>query len=562
MDKSKKPLCSFARTIGNTGTRKMSGMILFLQFLEKYDGRTYDKELAYEMFIDMVMSCVYLPRSYFFSEYKKNREFNIYSKDEIVNKLNETFVVNNKDYKDLYDYANSRVKTFYVGLMNLALCRVLSNKPIEITKMGRSLLDCIKIKEMEEREFGGQSEENEKIYRAILLTIFCKLPQDAFSESHPNVRKMGNKKRIFPFLIGLLTQLETISNRETLIVSAWPNSDVRDCVSFIQNFRVNPYYGKSTLIEHLIEKFNLDKEVIYKNKNNTSKEDIEKNLIEVFKNQLIPFFCETGLININSDGSIYLNYNEISTINYIIDTYLFLDSYESYEEQFNDMQIIDKTFLNMSCNDFKKSDSIKNYAAIHTIDELKNKVLSEMRLPSKAGDSFELNVNLLLQKLCPSAVSRPNYTFDEKMEIRHHAPSGKSDFTMHSEEYALSCEVSLKSRDRDQIRDELESIIRHIEEVYRNNNGKAFGLFIAPKLGENYTMFIDSYNVFNSLRKNSTDVKILVLSLDELFKMIDLLSKKYKEVTIDILYDYSMKLIDEKVKLLSKQVYEKHLLNA
>lgn len=187
MDKSKKinkikdGKNGFVRTIGNTGTRTMDGVKRIIKFFEQYTGKVYNKYTAYDMFIDMVMEGVYFPESPFFSEYEKNYNFVKYSREFIIEKLNENFITEDSKDKDLYDYANKTVKKFFVGLMNMGLCIVVSNKPMILTPMGEAFLNNLKKADEEIEKYGKQSKENILMYQAILSSIFAKMPQNPFS---------------------------------------------------------------------------------------------------------------------------------------------------------------------------------------------------------------------------------------------------------------------------------------------------------------------------------------------------------------------------------------------
>ena len=509
---------SFVRTFGSSGKcRSASGSFEYLIVLSDYEGRIYTKELGLEMYIDIIYRGISIPQSVGFKKFKENKS--LYSKEDIYDLLIEKL----GSLEAVYKEANKRVKTYYVGLMSFCFCTVLSNKPITLTQTGRLIVDCLK----------ENSDRSKKVISCILTTVLCKMQQNCFNNVSPYKRKMGNKKSPFPFLLALLKEVEYIGGTDYIVLSGWHNSNVKACAGVINEIRSLGIENKSKVVPYVMDICDIKQDKVYKY-SNTESDNTEDNIIKVFTDNLNNFYIETGLVKLSNDGYLYLNYNEMETIDYIIDTYLNVPSYSSYEEQVKSLLEIDKKFYIDVIEKLEILEKFKSLSEITSFDEIKEKIYSDMSCVEnhKKPAYFEYNINLLLQKLCSSDTSEPHYSLSSDCEPIAFAGGNQCDFIMKNSKLDMLGEVTLLSRDKEQIERELDSITNHAIEYANNNDKDCFMLFVAPVINDKMKYLIKGFNLM------PYKCKILALSLDELYEIVDKLNLENRKITIEDIYKF------------------------
>lgn len=499
--------------------RYPEGTNYYLSVLNEYRGMILTKELARSIFYRICSDHMY--KASVLDEFKHMASP---IPIDIVEERMDAF------FTGTSQTPHGRFMTLFIGHKKLGFCSIEIDKPIIIRKNGLRLL---KFYDIYNSPYSTEEEKIEalKEMKIVYRNALVYLVHEPLIFERPDIY---NNKVIVPFLFGVLKELGSIGRRDSIIVSMWPNNNVKACCETILQLRRNKdLYTEKNCVNYMLNIIGVEHQVFF-NKKNTEEKKTISDIYDAFQNNWCHFLEFAEFIELTSEKRITLNLNEMDCIDMIISEYSDLCSKfrtkEEYEKsldyfnpKFNAKPVSMRTDLDRFYSQSEK------WTFEEAIEELKKlnkgkKYERNSKIPSNIDDAslLEFLSSICLHKVLKSDIVKPNFFCDNNGMIlpKGHAGAKKADIIVENYQKDMLVEVTLL-RDKYSIMDkEYGSVMRHLELYNAKNSRSAFTLFIAPEIPTNFISSIGGYN------KNESNINNMVIPIS-LSDFIKLMKKLY-----------------------------------
>lgn len=390
-------------------------------------------------------------------------------------------------------------------------------EPFYITELGKLLINSIPENELSHKVH-GDIENTTAEEQIIFAHIMAK-----HKSSNP-FRRCSFSNSPFPLLLkSLLLMAEDdalkayISLNEVLIVIVWPNNNPNELIEFIREFRINNIgNGSQEEIENYVKK-KLSINSLW------TKSASGKSAIDAYWRRL----KATGLF-LRKGYSIYLDSLQKDLINYIIDTYLPVQNFETEKLYFNYISTIDEQLLSFKQQTlFATNNKLKNVAEYLSWEQIKQELIdSSIGVSSKIIDLNGIKPALRYEFICGVAITKKftktitnancrtdSFGWPIGFAIGQHGTNTGADIECFEEKMNFIIEPSRGTSKSEQFR-ECFSIEEHLESFISGQNKDAKSFFIAPRLSsriKRFAIFLEWENEKPIMKNLTTDDFINVL---------------------------------------------------
>jgi len=511
MAKSKfKPL-SFSTTMRNP-----ERIGKFLNCVLPYENQILTNDVINGIIYNIISKKIYI------TNYEKIKYKGINEEDDIIlsrEEVHDILINSPQKHKEAGFESgwSSRFATWFSFSQELGFITYEMNKPITISQTGHMLIDAL----------NEETPNNEKIANIFL---------NAMIKYHTNnpYKKNLNSNIPLVLLLNVLKLLKEdqeengagVFRKELSLFICWPDDDANKLYQTIKEIRKVYHYSYSDdfMYEKCLNILNSDNTVYFK------KEKICGEAIDEYIRKM----RITGIISLRGNGR-FLDFNnlEIEKINYILENYKNVKSFESKEEYSNYIGQIDNNILEIETNPkidirtlrLKKLNEIADTYSKETIN-------NELRIVCKKRYSSDplfkyideparlefLTSVALIQNFTGLQVE-PNYVIDDEGLPTSTAGGGVPDILCRDTEYDNLVEVTLMCGRSDQVNNEIIPIRRHLLKL-RDENNKSFAIFLAPIIHEDTKESANWY-------KYRENLDIIPLDIEEFIYKISNLSKIY-----------------------------------
>lgn len=511
-------------TLNTTGrNRKPMGSVEIFSVLEDFRGLILTKEVAKEIFYSMCSKRIFEPEPL-----KKYRpELDIIPLDVVYEIMDAYYIEKPKYMPPL-----GRLNTLFIGQKKFGFCQFDEGEIIYISDIGMRLINSYK----RYTSIGVSEKDKKDAYKDILIiyrNALARIVQEEMVFDYSNIQ---NNKVVLPFLFGVLKELHSLGGRDLIIVSMWPDNNVKACCKTILQLRKDKEsYTEANCVEYMVKVLGITHEDIF-NKEKTSESATISNIEDAWFNNWFKYLTFVEWIEITEDRRVVLNLNEIESIDYVISAYSDLCSkYSSLAEYEKSLRYFDEKLAEKPTSMYTDLDRFKkqaeNWSFEEIIDELKRlngdkTIKRNSKIPIDVEDAsvFEFVTALALNKVLKTDNVIPNFSMSNTGMIlsKGHAGGKKSDIVVENYDRNMLVEVTLLRNADDIMRKEYSPIISHLED-YNNkkedNKNEAFCLFIVPNIPDSFIRSLNGYN-------NNITGMILPITLSDFIKLVLKYSKK------------------------------------
>ena len=330
-------------------------------------------------------------------------------------------------------------------------------------------------------------------------------------------RNVSNDFNYFQFITNVLIKLHELDKSlsyEQFVLSLFSrDGNIND---FLEEINSNKFNDEHTLYEYLVDKYGV---------NNTI-----RTVTKDYPDAVIRLLKITGFISIKYSGKlkIMINYDKLEFINQIFSSeYTFTDNQKQNRKLFFDQyNLYSNQLLGITARwtvegrediHFKLKRVVDDYGIdVKKINELLNNFIlnkdHEFKyVPSPLKLEFYLAI-LLYLVYGKDFIIAPNYKADSLGLPISHAPGNQGDIYVYSEVINWLVEVTLIRNKQQQLNSETTSVIRHLEEDYRDN----YLSFVAPYIHPDTKNFYEN----EVIRMLLTD-KLVYLETYDITEFID-----------------------------------------
>lgn len=511
-------------TLNTTGrNRKPIGSAEVFSVLADFRGLVLTEEVAKDIFYLMCSKRIFEPKP--IEKYKP--ELDIIPLDEVYEIMDAYYIEKPKYMSPL-----ERLKTLLIGHKKFGFCDFEKNQIIYISDIGMRLINSYK------RYIHVKSSEKEKkeAFKDILIiyrNALARIVQEEMVFDNPNIQ---NNKVVLPFLFSVLKELHSLGGRDLIIVSMWPDNNVKACCNTILQLRQNKeLYTEANCVEYMIKVLGIEREEFF-NKEKTSESETISNVEKAWFDNWFKYLTLVEWVEITEDRRVILNLNEIESIDYVISAYSDLCSkYSSSLEYEKSLRLFDEKLAEKPTSMYTDLDRFKKQAEKWSfeeiIDELKRlngdkTIERSSKIPVDVEDAsvFEFITALALNKVLKTDSVIPNFAMSNAGMIlsKGHAGGKKSDIVVENYDRNMLVEVTLLRNADDIMRKEYSPIISHLEDYNKKkeeNKNEAFCLFIVPNIPDSFIRSLNGYN-------NNIKGMVLPITISDFIKLMLKYSKK------------------------------------
>lgn len=480
--KKRKPL-SFSTTLRNP-----ERISRFLDVLAMFEGQILTNQVIESICCQVLIKKLYKPTGI-----KGNAQLlSIYNSEsqEFTNAQARQILIDNpqKHKEKGFDYGwSSRFDTWFKLLKEFGFCYYKIGIPIEISALGKRLLDAV-----------NSNPVNEDVIHNVFLNSLAKFqtctPFRQNLNSNVPLLLLLNVIKILRKKLGC--EFNGIYRKEISLFLCWKDSDAEALSNYIIELR-NAYrfnYSDEFIYEKCLELF-LDNETTDINQL-TRYIKMSKLLVES-TDEYIRKMRITGVISLRGNGR-FLDWNTFETdkINYLIANYTDYSVYEDEKDYYNYISAIDEILFAVEEAQPETTELKKHVILKFAKEYTDEKIITELRKlthrNSKTDDELLrfIDAPVRLEFLSAIALIKyfdnidvcPNYPVDDEGLPTSTASGGKADIECFQENDSILVEVTLMTGAANQTEHEMTSIEDHLIEAAENTSNFIFALFFAPIL--------------------------------------------------------------------------------
>ncbi len=480
-----KPLL-FTTTMRNPARLKQ---MLFV--LNKFDGQILNDELAQDIVAECIRYGIYRPtvKTASIKEKWASSQAGTFSKELLTNREVDFIIKHNPQEHKEAGFARgypSRFATIFDFCKELGFAYYFPGEPIEISELGRHLIDVLEVKE------DGTSLLVEEVHPEYETEVFLQ----AFAKSqrkNPFVRVLNDNVPLILLLetIKLLNADQEfngtgISRKELPLLIFWKDNDAHALFQRIKELRREHRYNPSdeTIIDICIDEI---MEGDYK------KFD-KKSIMRDYPDEFIRKMRMTGLISLRGAGRfIDINHNEDEKVEYVLEHYSSYPHFTDERAYFDYMATIDPNLFAIRAIEVSASKSeelLNNWVAEYPWESIKKElaILSSRRSSSDdvmrilaAPTRLEFLTALAIKSKLPQIRVIPNYAADDTGLPTSTAGGGIGDIECIEATKGILVEVTM-AEGRTQTVMEIWPIERHLIDFKEKYTEDSESIFIAPSI--------------------------------------------------------------------------------
>lgn len=480
-----KPLL-FTTTMRNPARLKQ---MLFI--LDKFEGRILDDNLAVAIVAECIRYGIYRPMKQLPSIKEKWRTSTpgTFSKELLSAQEVDNLICNNPQKHKEAGFARgypSRFATIFDLCKELGLAYYTPGAPIEISQLGRHLIDVLSVQE------NGDMLIVEEVQPAYEAEVFLQ----AFAKSqrkNPFVRVLNDN-------VPLILLLETIkllnadsefngvgiSRKELPLLIFWKDNNAAALYRRIKLLREKYRYNPSdeTIIDICINEI----------MGGDYKKFDEKSIMRDYVDEFIRKMRMTGLISLRGAGRfIDINHNEDEKVEYVLGHYSTYPSFTDEREYFDYMSAIDSNLFAIRAvevSDTKSEELLNNWVAEYSWETIKHEITILSRRRSSADDvlrilaapvRLEFLTALAIKSRLPHVRVIPNYSVDDTGLPTSTAGGGAGDIECIELTKGILVEVTM-AEGRTQTMMEIWPIERHLNVFKEKYTSDSECIFVAPSI--------------------------------------------------------------------------------
>jgi len=438
----------------------------FLFLLKQFDGEILTEEIIEKVILEILKKGLYRPtRTTDLIKVKWKQDVDLTEEE-----AKSLFLNNPQEHKEAgFDRGwPSRFDTWFKLAKELGFVYYWQDEPIKFSESGLLLLD-------------EQKPENEQM---VFANSFAKYQRD-----NP-FKKVLNKNTPLVLLletINLLNQDETyngagISKAEIPILLCWKDNNAKELYREIKSLREK--YGFKPSSEVILD-------ICYNLLDQVKRDD--KSILVDYPDDFIRKMRLTGLITLRGGGRfVDINTKEQEAVNYILENYTQLKSFENEKSFFKYIGEIDQDLIS-KLTVFKApirttNNELAKWVSYYNWDQIKKELLI-LANKGKSQDEIlrvienplrlEFLTSLAIIKKLPKVSVKPNFISDDEGLPTSFASGENPDIECKEENKTILIEVTLLTGTQQHIRESY-SIQRHLIE-YKDRGLDAFTLFLSPK---------------------------------------------------------------------------------
>jgi len=499
-----KPLL-FTTTMRNPGRLKQMLFILY-----KFDGQILTDELAIDVVAECIRYGIYRPTKQTPSIKEKwsTSSKGGFSQELLTDAEVDYLIHNNPQQHKEAGFSKgypSRFATIFDLCKELGLAYFNIGEPIEVSELGRHLIDTLEIQEV------GTTLIVEEVHPEYETEVFLQ----AFAKSqrkNPFVRVLNDNVPLILLLktIKLLNADPEfngagISRKELTLLIFWKNNDAHALYSRIKELRRIHRYNPS---DEVILDICID-EIMEGN----YKQFDTKSIMRDYPDEFIRKMRMTGLISLRGAGRfIDINHNEDEKVEYVLKTYSEYPSFVDKRDYFDYMAKIDTNLFaikSIKVTPSQNEELLMNWVAEYSWETIKSElaILSARRSSQDnvlrilaAPIRLEFLTALAIKSKLPNVRVIPNYTADDTGLPTSTAGGGISDIECIEQPNCILVEVTM-AEGGIQTKMEVWPIERHLVSFKKKYTENTQSIFIAPSIYQDSQRQID-FVLFQSNGKN------------------------------------------------------------
>ena len=472
-----------------TTVRNPERLKWLLGVLKKYDGQVLDDDLTEKIAGEIIEERLYNPTKLSASVKQKIKTGKPLTDKEVAKVLKD----NPQDHKEAGFSRGwpSRFDTWFKFAKELGFVFYRSGEKIKFSEIGSKLAD------NEHLEFEQQA----------FLNAFAKY------QSNNPFRRVLNENVPLVLLLQVITKLNAdkeyndvgISKLELPLILYWKDTNIEALYQRIKKLRDD--FGYSPSWEVIMD---ICREEIMEGKD---KRRNDKSIMVDYTDEFIRKMRLTGLISLRGGGRfVDINKNEQAKVDYVLDNYSGCKEYDTEEEYFKYISIVDKNLISSESKSVSVSEQEKflaKWIGVYTWDVIKAElmILSKKRLTKEETLKYlshpvrlEFLTALAIKSKFPDVKVIPNYPVDDE-GIPTSTAGGvgnTGDIECFEDMNGILVEVTM-SGGVEQTKMEVWPISRHLEEFSKKvENSMCY--FVAPSIFSDSVKQVDfvkhEYNLF------------------------------------------------------------------
>lgn len=412
----------------------------------------------------------------------------------------------------------SRFQTWYGLPQEFGFVLFEKDKTLKISNTGHMLIDA----------YNEETPNNEKIQNVFLNAMMKYQTNNPF-------KKNSNSNVPLLLLLNTIKLLKEdpeendagIFRNELSILICWADDDAKGVYHTIKQLRKSVGFNYSD--EYM---YNLCLEIL--GYETLEEKESVKNYYKMEKicgeaiDEYIRKMRSTGILSLRGNGRFLdINTFENEKIEYVISEYSSYKQYDTKEEYYEYMGMIDNNILTL---EEKVSESDKNILRVNTLLKFaesysSEKIYEELQILSERKEShdsllkfipaptrLEFLTSIAFAQNIKDIVVNPNYAIDDEGLPTMTAGGNTPDIVCYDNEYNSLVEVTLMCGRSDQVNNEIIPIRRHLIEMKKEKEN-SFSLFVAPVIHEDTKESTEWY-------KHKDNVDIIPLTIIEMINQL------------------------------------------